>query len=295
MKLTEITEHLSTIVNGKPPIEAILAAKENWSEFLPVIVELMNKFHQETLTKQENTLLFMGILLLVEMQQHDAFENFIVLCDGDDEYAEPLGELLGDSVTEGLSSYFYILANGRHESLAKLLSSKVAGEYIRKAALEAIFSQYESEQISKETLSAIVDCLLVLYKEQNDFYLLGSLACLLMNYQWQEYQPQILALFDDDYLESLYLSRKNIEKWQTTAKSKRLLESGLVKKELDVMAGISNWICYSPTDNKISTDKKSYITAKTLTPERIAEDKKAPGRNEPCHCGSGKKYKKCCM
>jgi SWIM/SEC-C metal-binding protein len=25
---------------------------------------------------------------------------------------------------------------------------------------------------------------------------------------------------------------------------------------------------------------------------RIAEKK--PGRNDPCHCGSGKKYKKCC-
>ncbi|MCO4764517.1 MAG: SEC-C domain-containing protein [Myxococcales bacterium] len=20
-----------------------------------------------------------------------------------------------------------------------------------------------------------------------------------------------------------------------------------------------------------------------------------PGRNEPCHCGSGRKYKKCCL
>lgn len=22
---------------------------------------------------------------------------------------------------------------------------------------------------------------------------------------------------------------------------------------------------------------------------------KRPGRNDPCHCGSGKKYKKCCL
>ena len=22
---------------------------------------------------------------------------------------------------------------------------------------------------------------------------------------------------------------------------------------------------------------------------------KKPGRNDPCHCGSGKKYKKCCL
>lgn len=24
-------------------------------------------------------------------------------------------------------------------------------------------------------------------------------------------------------------------------------------------------------------------------------DKKVPGRNDPCHCGSGKKYKQCCL
>jgi hypothetical protein len=25
------------------------------------------------------------------------------------------------------------------------------------------------------------------------------------------------------------------------------------------------------------------------------EETKAPGRNEPCHCGSGRKYKQCCL
>ena len=27
----------------------------------------------------------------------------------------------------------------------------------------------------------------------------------------------------------------------------------------------------------------------------MPEAKPAPGRNEPCHCGSGKKYKQCCL
>jgi hypothetical protein len=26
-----------------------------------------------------------------------------------------------------------------------------------------------------------------------------------------------------------------------------------------------------------------------------AEENKTPGRNEPCHCGSGRKYKQCCL
>jgi hypothetical protein len=27
----------------------------------------------------------------------------------------------------------------------------------------------------------------------------------------------------------------------------------------------------------------------------MPEAKPVPGRNEPCHCGSGKKYKQCCL
>jgi len=29
--------------------------------------------------------------------------------------------------------------------------------------------------------------------------------------------------------------------------------------------------------------------------EVIVPDPAAPGRNNPCHCGSGKKYKNCCL
>lgn len=34
---------------------------------------------------------------------------------------------------------------------------------------------------------------------------------------------------------------------------------------------------------------------KTWTDRVIREIHYTPGRNEPCPCGSGKKYKKCCM
>ncbi|MBT4087249.1 MAG: hypothetical protein HOE30_02025 [Deltaproteobacteria bacterium] len=35
-------------------------------------------------------------------------------------------------------------------------------------------------------------------------------------------------------------------------------------------------------------------------PQKVAKQmparkKREPGRNEPCHCGSGKKYKNCCL
>jgi SEC-C motif domain protein len=36
-----------------------------------------------------------------------------------------------------------------------------------------------------------------------------------------------------------------------------------------------------------------YVDGKTLTDQPLRSEKL--GRNQPCHCGSGKKYKKCCL
>ena len=54
----------------------------------------------------------------------------------------------------------------------------------------------------------------------------------------------------------------------------RTLEAVCVQNEIDHINGV---VCM---DRKIDT---TYIA------------EKKPGRNEPCHCGSGKKYKKCCI
>lgn len=37
-----------------------------------------------------------------------------------------------------------------------------------------------------------------------------------------------------------------------------------------------------------------YVDGKIVTPGTVRNEGVRPGRNEPCPCGSGKKYKKCC-
>ena len=46
----------------------------------------------------------------------------------------------------------------------------------------------------------------------------------------------------------------------------------------------------------IESDKEEDISdvEKLLNPPVRTKAEKQPGRNEPCPCGSGKKYKKCC-
>jgi preprotein translocase subunit SecA len=41
-------------------------------------------------------------------------------------------------------------------------------------------------------------------------------------------------------------------------------------------------------------DEEEQILANTKPVEPLHSDGSTPGRNDPCPCGSGKKYKKCC-
>lgn len=50
---------------------------------------------------------------------------------------------------------------------------------------------------------------------------------------------------------------------------------------------ISEW------ENVLSEEKRDEITKMQRKSKTVVKEKK-PGRNEPCPCGSGKKYKKCC-
>jgi uncharacterized protein YecA (UPF0149 family) len=42
----------------------------------------------------------------------------------------------------------------------------------------------------------------------------------------------------------------------------------------------------------VNTNEHLFTTYKV---KQLIKDKKIVGRNEPCSCGSGRKYKKCCL
>ncbi|MCP4199225.1 MAG: hypothetical protein GY762_18930 [Proteobacteria bacterium] len=64
------------------------------------------------------------------------------------------------------------------------------------------------------------------------------------------------------------------------------------KQELEAVCEKNGWVCEITVDEKKQEDTGDL----DLLLNPIAPAKAAPkvGRNDPCTCGSGKKYKKCC-
>ncbi len=60
----------------------------------------------------------------------------------------------------------------------------------------------------------------------------------------------------------------------------------MLKAKATWLSGLEEW------DNVLSVDQRKEIKKQFTTDHTAVRDK--VGRNDPCPCGSGKKYKKCC-
>ena len=61
----------------------------------------------------------------------------------------------------------------------------------------------------------------------------------------------------------------------------------MINAEADYLYGLPEW-------DEIYTDEEKKAIADAWRRSRTVVKEKTPGRNDPCPCGSGKKYKKCC-
>ncbi|MGB7606190.1 MAG: SEC-C metal-binding domain-containing protein [Lutisporaceae bacterium] len=71
-------------------------------------------------------------------------------------------------------------------------------------------------------------------------------------------------------------------------------EIDLEKLYYNMLAAKASWLYTLPQwDTLLADDRRKEITKEQRLSGTVIKEK-VPGRNDPCTCGSGKKYKKCC-
>ena len=64
------------------------------------------------------------------------------------------------------------------------------------------------------------------------------------------------------------------------------------KQELSEVCAENGWACVIEVDSEQDQDIRSLVVLQNQQTTSVST--KTPNRNEPCSCGSDKKYKKCC-
>ena len=104
-------------------------------------------------------------------------------------------------------------------------------------------------------------------------------------------EPVIFAPFCDGINTSLAeeVDYENMEE-ETVVKLNILPE----KLYYNMLSAKASWLYeLKEWDNVLDSEKRVEIT-RLWREEHMAKSEKTVGRNDPCPCGSGKKYKKCC-
>jgi hypothetical protein len=74
-----------------------------------------------------------------------------------------------------------------------------------------------------------------------------------------------------------------------------LSASGNFTRFGDVIEELSSWSCFEPETPEIADEKLRRYFSAQREPTPAINPFKGVGRNDPCPCGSGKKFKKCCL
>ncbi|CAK7009663.1 MAG: hypothetical protein EUB_01648 [Eubacterium sp.] len=104
--------------------------------------------------------------------------------------------------------------------------------------------------------------------------------------------PMMMAGFMDGISESLKADLDNLKELE--ADTQVHLEIDFEKLYYNMVGVPAEWLYELPQWDDILTAQKKRELMKASKERNTVVKKEKIGRNEPCPCGSGKKYKKCC-
>lgn len=279
------------------PAAAVEAAIAQRQEMTPLLLDLLEDCVNraaELADDGEYTSHFYALLLLAQFRETRAYPLAVrfALLPGEDLHA-----LCGDFVTEDLSRVLASVCGGDLSGIQSIIENAQADPYVRIAALNALVTQVATGVNSREEIVAYFAQLFAgrLKREFSEVWdgLVASAADLYP----VELMAEIERAYDEHLVDSGYIALEDV---------KRDLEAG----ELEATARLAGNAHFTMVENAVA-DLRVWCSVhgeplgsnlQPLPPPppplwqpplTVVKPPKV-GRNEPCPCGSGKKFKKCC-
>ena len=274
------------------PSEAVRYAMENREEAIPELLEILEYTlsNAETLSKDFKYLLhFPAIYMLAYFRETRAFEYIIRIAYLPDEQAY---DLLGDTITEDFGRILASVCDGNIEPIKDIIEDSSLYEYVREQALDSLLILFNNGAVSREQLVFYFKELFngKLETDYSSVWDSLPLTCSLIHPEGLE--DDIRKAVEDGKVMGIIAGLDHMER-QLNRSVKEVLDE---LKEDEFYSLISERDVYSLEGwvgvdfDEDFEDEYDYEIPFNIPYKRES----FVGRNDPCPCGSGKKYKKCC-
>jgi hypothetical protein len=286
MTTQEIIDALAS-ETGRFPREALLEAPLHREELIPHLLGALDNVcdNAEKIIAETPSydLHFYALFLLAQFREKRAFPKMIRLLKMDE---ETLDYFLGETLTEVGSRCLCSVYDGNLTLLKELIEDENAYDFSRDAGIRAYGCLTRGDPVARDEM---INYWRGLIHERlgNDTSSVPSIvSSFIIDEHLFELIPDVKFLYDREVIDFTF--HGNYDGFIDSIFSYALDRDDIFID--DTVKELEHWAKYDkPRPAPKQLEQK---------PPRIAlpeKSKKKIGRNDPCPCGSGKKYKKCCL
>jgi len=288
MQIKEILTQLKFYNNGKFPLEALQAAVNQQEEITPHLLEIIQDCIENTAIYLSSSPAIMrhiyALFLLAQFREKQAYPLIVKLLSKNNDIPY---QLFGDVITEDLPNILAAVCHNDLSLIKQLIEDESVEKFVRTSALSALLVLYLEDDL--ERLS-IIDYLNSLFNKikREPHVLWDELISMSMDIKAAGLMTEIQMVLDEGLLEFNDFNLKYVQDSFQQYDSNEIDNEDELKKQLlkqynyrypiDIINDFKKWGSFEKDVEAITYTKKEKI-----------------GRNSPCPCGSGKKFKKCCL
>lgn len=280
----DIEQLLSDIFwSDELPEQELIECVRRGDEAIPALMDVLERcLVSDSIDSQEVPY---SLLLLSQLRHRPAFALFLRLA------RHPrVHDLIEDMVSQNLGRCLAACWDGSVQSLTDLLRDEDLDEFVRCQGAMALVCLAVAGELTRDAVLRVLKDLLREFIDKADTEMpVHCLDAFCELYPDPEAQALIREAYAKDLISSADFHFREFEEllqegfdqvWEQAVGS---VHNSLV---VDAVADSEWWACWS---EDYSGDEDDWVPPPV---EQLKTDK--VGRNDPCPCNSGKKYKKCC-
>ena len=208
-----------------------------------------------------------------------------------------LDSLCGDFITANLGQVLASVCGGEVGGIQSLMESEDADEWVRGAALDSLVILVAAGQKSREEIVSYFASLFRAKLARRYSHVWDSLVASSCDLYPEELLADIEQAYQDGLVDARFMGIEDVRGDRAIGKEHvlaRLADNPHLHLVEDTVEEMGWWHCFQEERQAwVKTAAEASPKAEPVVPQ-IKNTKPKTGRNEPCPCGSGKKYKKCC-
>jgi hypothetical protein len=288
---------LDRLVFQKPlPVEALRDASADRTSAAPIFVHAVEQYVSLGGDRSAKDSLFFVFHLLGEWREKSAYRPLarLMRCPRDD-----LDEIFGDVITETTHRVMAAVFDGDPGPLYDVILEPKADEYIRSRMLEVIAMVTQRGEMPRgEAVRFLRACYSELVPQDECWVWQGWQSAISL-LGVVELKPLVEQAFARGFISPGWLGFHHFEEdLQQAIDDLAALpqrSDGEFSLFGDTIEELSTWHCFRPKEPEPKEHEEIRRGTVLWRAGTAVNPHKKLGRNDPCPCGSGRKFKKCCL